>query len=221
MPLKAVLFDLDGTLLDTGPEFYHIALQLLEKHAVAPLDYEEFRETVSDGARGMVKTAFRIDEIDPRFELLRKEFLELYTQQLATRTELFAGMNDVLDFAEGNGMSWGVVTNKPSAFAEPLLKKLNLLERCAVLVCPDHVSVSKPNPEGLYLACDKIGCSIDEAIYLGDHRRDIDSAHNARMTSIACSFGYVHGDDPCENWNADYIVHDALQIISILQNRLG
>jgi phosphoglycolate phosphatase len=220
-PLKAVLFDLDGTLLDTGPEFYHIALQLLEQHDIAPLDYAEFRESVSDGARGMVKTAFRIEEADPRFELLRQEFLALYAQQLASRTELFAGMNDVLDFIESHGMNWGIVTNKPNAFAEPLLQKLNLFERCAVLVCPDHVSERKPNPEGLYLACDKIGCSIDEAIYIGDHRRDIDSAQNARMTSVACSFGYVHADDLCENWNADFIVHDALQIISILQNRLG
>ncbi len=220
-PLKAVLFDLDGTLLDTAPEFYRIATQMLEQRNLAPLDYDEFRESVSDGARGMVKKAFRIDEDATQFEALRQEFLALYTEQLATCTELFAGMGDVLDFAESHGIAWGVVTNKPNAFAEPLLRALNLFERCAVLVCPDHVRERKPHPEALYLACDKIGCSTDEAIYAGDHRRDIESARNARMTAIACSFGYVHADDPCENWNAEFIVHDAMQIIPILQNRLG
>ena len=90
-----------------------------------------------------------------------------------------------------------------------------------MLVCPDHVRERKPHPEALYLACDKIGCAIDEAIYIGDHRRDIESARNASMTSIACAFGYVHADDPCENWNADFIVHDAMEVIPILQGRLN
>ena len=220
MPLKAVLFDLDGTLLDTGPEFFNIANQMLEQRGIAALDYAEFRETVSDGARGMVKKAFRIDEADAQFEPLRQQFLALYAQQLATRSELFAGMGDVLDYVESHGMVWGIVTNKPNAYAEPLLRALGLLERCAVLVCPDHVRERKPQPEALYLACDKIGCAIDEAIYLGDHRRDIESARNAGMTSVACAFGYVHADDPCENWGADIIVHDAIEIIPILQSRL-
>ncbi|MDB6062050.1 MAG: phosphoglycolate phosphatase [Verrucomicrobiaceae bacterium] len=219
-PIKAVLFDLDGTLLDTAPEFYFIANQMLEQRDIAPVDYAVFRESVSDGARGMVKTAFSLDENDPQFEPLRLEFLAQYSALLATRTELFAGMNDVLDFIESESLAWGIVTNKPNAFAEPLLRALNLFERCAVLVCPDHVRDRKPHPEALYLACDKIGCSIDEAIYVGDHRRDIEAARNANMTSIACSFGYVHGDDPCENWSADFIAHDAIQIIPILQNRL-
>jgi phosphoglycolate phosphatase len=221
MPLKAVLFDLDGTLLDTAPEFYALAKHMLEQRDIAPLAYAEFRETVSDGARGMVKKAFRIEEDDAQFESLRQEFLALYAEKLATRTELFAGMGDVLDFVESHGMVWGVVTNKPNAFAEPLLRALGLLERCAVLVCPDHVSERKPHPEALYLACDKIGCGIDEAIYVGDHRRDIESARNAGMASIACLFGYVHASDPCENWNADFIIHDAMEIIPIVQNRLN
>ena len=219
-PLKAVLFDLDGTLLDTGPEFYQIASRMHGQRGTTAPGYPEFRNCVSDGARGMVTQAFGIGEADPQFEALRNEFLTCYAEQLASRTELFAGMNDVLDFIESNGIAWGVVTNKPNAFAEPLLEKLNLAERCAVLVCPDHVRERKPHPEALYLACDKIGCGIDAAIYLGDHRRDIEAARNAGMASIACAFGYIHENDSCDFWNADFIVHDALEIIPLLQARL-
>ena len=99
-PLKVVLFDLDGTLLDTGPEFYAIVTQMLNNRGLTALDYDDFRECVSDGARGMVKKAFAIAETDPQFEPLRQEFLTLYAEQLAARTELFAGMADVLDFIE-------------------------------------------------------------------------------------------------------------------------
>lgn len=219
-PLQAVLFDLDGTLLDTGPEFYRIATRMLRQRGGAVLDYPTFREWVSDGARGMVAKAFDVVESDPQFEALRREFLAHYGEGLATATELFAGIDDVLDFIESHGIAWGIVTNKPAAFAQPLIEKLNLAGRCAVLVCPDHVRERKPDPEALYLACDKLGCSVDAAIYLGDHRRDIDCARNAGMASVACAFGYVHAGDPCAQWQADFIVHDALEIIPILRSRL-
>ncbi|HEY3700327.1 MAG TPA: HAD-IA family hydrolase [Spongiibacteraceae bacterium] len=217
-PLQAVLLDLDGTLLDTAPEFYQIVSLMLERHGNAPIAYAHFRQSVSDGARGMVKAAFRCDENAPQFEPLRKEFLALYARHLAEHTQLFPGMAETLQFIESKNLQWGVITNKPNAFAEPLLQLLNLLSRCAVLICPDHVHERKPHPEALYLACKQIGCAVSEAIYIGDHRRDIESARNAGMVSIACSYGYVHADDPCENWGADFIADEPQQIISILQN---
>lgn len=217
-PLKAVLFDLDGTLIDTAPDFHALISQMLQTHGDSSIGYEEFRRCVSDGARGMIKTAFRCDEENPRFEALRQELLTLYAAHVADHSQLFPGIAALLAHIERENMQWGIVTNKPSAFAEPLLKALNLAERCAVLVCPDHVRDRKPHPEALYLACEKIGCNVNEAVYVGDHRRDIESARNAEMASIACTYGYVHEDDPCENWGADFIVHHAQQIIPILQN---
>jgi N-acetyl-D-muramate 6-phosphate phosphatase len=217
-PLKAVLFDLDGTLIDTAPDFHALIAQMLITHNCPPISYEEFRRCVSDGARGMIKTAFKCAEDDPRFESLRQELLALYTDHIADYSQLFPGIAPLLKYIESENMQWGIATNKPCAFAEPLLAALSLAERCAVLVCPDHVRNRKPHPEALYLACEKIGAGVNEAIYVGDHRRDIESARNAQMPSIACTYGYVHADDPCETWGADFIVHRADQIIPILQN---
>lgn len=216
--LKAVLFDLDGTLLDTAPEFYHIMSAMLRAHSHAPIAYDEFRQTVSDGARGMVQKSFGIDPIETRFEPLRLEFLDLYEQHLAAHTLLFPGMAETLAFIESKNLRWGVVTNKPVAFSAPLLKHLDLAERCATLICPDHVLNRKPDPEALHLACAKIDCAIGEAIYIGDHRRDIECARNAGMLSVACEYGYVHSDDPCAAWGADFIVSRADAIVPILQN---
>jgi phosphoglycolate phosphatase len=219
--LQAVLLDLDGTLLDTAPDFFHIANRLLTSHGRAPIDYAPFRQSVSDGARGMVRAAFGYDDGDARFEPLRQEFLALYADHLADHSRPFAGIDELLDYIEGAGLHWGVVTNKPDVYAAPLLRALQLDARCATLICPDHVVRRKPDPEALYLACERIGCSPAQAIYIGDHRRDIEAGHNAGMSTIACSYGYVHADDPCEQWGAEFIVHDPLQIIEILRSRAG
>ena len=218
--LKAVLFDLDGTLLDTAPEFYQIISAMLQAHGAAPIAYDDFRQSASDGARGMVQKAFGLDPTESRFESLRKEFLDLYEMNLASHTQLFSGMSETLAYIESKNLRWGVVTNKPVAFSAPLLQRLNLAERCATLICPDHVRQRKPDPEALHLACAQIDCSIGEVIYVGDHRRDIECARNAGMRSIACNFGYVHGDDPCETWGADFIVQSAGAIVPILQQHL-
>lgn len=216
---KALLLDLDGTLLDTAPDFFHIANRLRQQHGETPLDYAPFRQSVSDGARGMVRAAFGFDESDARFEPLRQEFLALYGRHLADHSAPFAGIVELLDYVERNGMAWGVVTNKPSLYAEPLMRALQLDARCATLICPDHVARRKPDPEALYLACERIGCTPAQALYAGDHRRDIEAGRNAGMFTIACGYGYVHADDPCESWGADAVVQDPLQIIALLQQR--
>ncbi len=215
--LKAVLFDLDGTLLDTAPEFHEIISAQLRRHGAAPISFADFRTVVSDGARGMVQKGFGIDHTDERFEPLRIEFLELYREHLAAHTQLFPGMSETLAFIEANNLLWGIVTNKPVGFSAPLLQKLNLAARCSTLICPDHVQQRKPDPEALLLACSQLACSVEEAIYLGDHRRDIECAQRAGMISIACEYGYIHADDPCVNWGADYGVKDAAAIVPIVQ----
>lgn len=215
--LKAVLFDLDGTLLDTAPEFYEIISAQLRKHGAAPIAFDDFRTVVSDGARGMVQKAFGLDPDEALFEVLRREFLDLYTQHLAAHTQLFPGMAETLAFIESHNLRWGVVTNKPVGFSAPLLQRLELATRCATLICPDHVKQRKPDPEALHLACSQVDCAVTEAIYVGDHRRDIECARSAGMISIACDYGYIHADDPCVNWGADFIVSRADAIVPILQ----
>lgn len=219
--LQAVLLDLDGTLLDTAPDFFHIANMLLARHNCPPIDYPQFRQSVSDGARGMVSAAFGFDESDLRFEPLRQEFLALYADHLADHSHPFDGIEELLGHIEGAGLQWGVVTNKPEIYAAPLMRALRLDRRCATLICPDHVVRRKPDPEALYLACERIGSNPAQTIYIGDHRRDIEAGQNAGMSTIACSYGYVHADDPCERWGAEFIVHDPRQIIDILRNWVG
>jgi len=219
-PLQAILFDLDGTLLDTAPDFAFVINTLLERHGRAPQPYASIRATVSDGARGMVHGAFGYTDADPEFEPMRHELLALYANHLADNTRLFEGMDSVLQFCEANAIAWGVVTNKPSVYAMPLMRALRLDRRCASLVCPDHVQHRKPDPEPLLLACDQIGCAPASTLYVGDHRRDIEAGHNAGMPTIACAYGYVHPDDPCENWDADYVVRNPIDIIAVARQYL-
>jgi N-acetyl-D-muramate 6-phosphate phosphatase len=221
IPLKAILLDLDGTLLDTAPDFVFVVNKLRERHGHAPLPFAQIRQTVSDGARGMILGAFPYKDSDPEFEPLRQELLALYSTHLADQTRLFDGMDELLQFLEARGIAWGVVTNKPSVYAEPLMRALQLDQRCAVLLCPDHVQRRKPDPEALLLACKRIGCAPEEAIYIGDHRRDIEAGHNAGMQTIACAFGYIHAEDPCTNWGAEHVVQTARDIIPVLQHRLS
>lgn len=220
-PIKAVLFDLDGTLLDTAPDFAFIVNTMLQNHGRAPLPYPRLRETVSDGARGMVMAAFDCADTDPHFEPLRQELLALYPHHLADATRLFDGMDELLQFIEAQALAWGIVTNKPHVYAQPLLRALQLDRRCATLICPEHVRNRKPDPESLLLACAQLGCTPAEAIYLGDHRRDIEAGRNAGMRTIACAYGYVHRDDDCNTWGADYTVADARAIAPLLQALRG
>lgn len=215
--LRAVLFDLDGTLIDTAPDFAAVLNRMLGDRGVSPLPFERVRETVSDGAGALVTLAFDAQPGDAAFEALRHELLTLYGRHLAVESRLFDGMAMLLERLEHHGLAWGLVTNKPAAYAEPLLEALTLHERCGVLVCPDHVTRRKPDPEALLLACDRLGCAPDETIYVGDHRRDIEAGRAAGMRTVACGYGYVHVSDPCSAWGADIVVADADELLTLIE----
>lgn len=219
-PLKAVLFDLDGTLLDTAPDFELVLNQLLETHGQAPLPYEAIRNTVSHGGRALVTLGFELQEGDEGFAERLAELLALYRQNLLVKTRLFPGLEEVLQLIETSGIHWGIVTNKPSEYTFPILEGLGLAERCAVTICPDHVSERKPNPEGLLLACQRIGCEPGEAVYVGDHARDIEAGKNAGMPTIAANYGYIPADDPAAHWQADLLVNRAEEIHDYVAQRL-
>ena len=215
--LQAVLFDLDGTLLDTAPDFAVVLNQLRQQHNRDPLPYQSIRETVSHGSKALVTLAFQRQEGDPGFEDLQRQLLELYSNHLAVKTILFPGINDLLIWFEQHKIPWGIVTNKPRQYAEPILSSLNLSQRCSTLVCPDDVSHTKPHPEPMFLACDQIACMPENTIYLGDHRRDIEAGKNAAMKTIAVNYGYIERHDPAENWDADFYVNHASEIQPLLQ----
>jgi 2-phosphoglycolate phosphatase len=214
--LEAVLFDLDGTLLDTAPDFVTTLQLLLVRHNKPALDENAIRQTVSHGARALVSLGFSIDESDANFEDLRQQLLAIYLTKLSEKTALFDGMETVLAHIEQRQIPWGIVTNKPSLYADKVLADLKLDSRSSATICPDHVSKAKPDPEPMLLACSQINCNPDKVIYVGDHRRDIEAGRNANMTTIAANYGYIDPKDPAESWNADYTINHASELLAII-----
>lgn len=215
--ISALLFDLDGTLIDTAPDFALVLNGMRRRRQLSDITFEDIHATVSDGARALVQLGFKLNEGDEGFEALRQELLDDYLQNLSQQSRLYPDMEDVLSWAESRDIPWGIVTNKPARYAEPLLRDLKLAERCASLVCPDHVKQRKPHPEPILLACAQMNANATTAVYVGDHRRDIEAGKNAGSTTVACSYGYIHPGDPAQRWGADYTIETASELVPILE----
>lgn len=216
---KHVLFDLDGTLLDTAKDFTQVLNQLLRQYGKDEVAHSRVKETVSDGARALIKLGFGIDEAHENFDTYLQELLDLYAIKIInTEAELFEGIPELLERITTENFKWGVVTNKPSRFTTPLLKNFPAMQNAALVVCADHVSQSKPSPESLLLACNILNCAPEECIYIGDHKRDIDAGKNANIKTIAVSWGYFPEHIKLQDWNPDLIVDSPMQIASFLFN---
>jgi phosphoglycolate phosphatase len=215
--IECVLFDLDGTLIDTAADFTLVVNKLLAEHDRGSLSHEIIHLNISNGARALVKNAFEIDETHEDFADLLQRLLDLYFEQLdSTVATLYPGLDDLLTQLEAQDIPWGVVTNKPEKYSARLLEKLNLSTRCSVLVCPDHVSETKPHPEPIFLALDKLGRNSERCVYIGDHIRDIQAAKNADVIAIAAAYGYLAQDAKVEEWYADFILQSSEQTTSLL-----
>jgi len=214
---SAILFDLDGTLIDTAPDFIRCLNQLRQQHRLPPLPAAQIRRSVSNGARAMIRLGFGLDQGQEGYTEKHTAFLDLYEAGVANETTLFAGMSDLLSQLEQRRIPWGIVTNKPARFATPLIKALGLAERCAALVCPDHVAQRKPHPEALILACRKIDAIPGRAIYIGDHERDIEAGRNAGMKTIAVRYGYIEQPEAIDLWQADLIADTVGDLAKLLQ----
>ncbi|WP_185231199.1 HAD family hydrolase [Teredinibacter franksiae] len=220
MTLKAVFFDLDGTLLDTAPDLAHALNKLLTAEGRAPLKYHAIRKVVSDGANAMLKLAFKLQPDEPGFDRLRSSLLSFYLQDLAASTKPFAGIEALLQQLSQAGISWGVVTNKPWAYTEPLMAAFRFASDPIAVICPEHVGERKPAPESLLLACQQANCCPEDALYIGDHLRDIQCGINAGMPTIAVGYGYINDNDHHESWNASHSVNKAKEIWPILKTYL-
>lgn len=213
--MKAVLFDLDGTLINTAADFIRIIQDMCRAENCEVVAADLIRTQVSEGARAMVKLVYPHLEVDdPVFLAHRQRFLDLYGADIAVETDLFEGMYPLLDELEARGIPWGIVTNKPRGLSEALLAALNLTERCAVLVCPEDVTRTKPDPEPMYLAARQINLPAEQIIYVGDHPRDIEAGRNAGMYTILAAYGYLplsHKDN-LTAWQADCIVNDISEL---------
>ncbi|MEY4754525.1 MAG: hypothetical protein RJA44_2200 [Pseudomonadota bacterium] len=203
LPLQALLFDLDGTLIDSAPDLGGAGNDLRARHGLAPLPLADYRPMTGAGARGLLGVAFGIGPEHADFEALKTEFLALYEARMTRETRVFAAMEPVLAALEARGLPWGIVTNKASRFAAPLVQALGLAQRSAVLICGDSAARAKPWPDPLLLAAERLGVAPARCAYVGDDLRDIQAARAAGMLSVAAGWGYLGAGEPIERWNAD------------------
>ena len=212
----AVLFDLDGTLVDTAPDLANALNYLLEQEGEAPLPFATIRPHASHGTVALVKAGFGIDESDPRFQRFRQTILDRYLQHIAVDSALFEGMASVLEELEHNALPWGVVTNKPAFLTRPLLEQLNLWDRAAVVVSGDTLKQSKPDPAPLLYACEQIEILPESSFYIGDAERDIRAGRAAGMHTITAHYGYIGEHDAPASWGADSEVTHASQLAELI-----
>lgn len=217
MSLKAVFFDLDGTLLDTAIDLGNALNKLLTEYNKPIIPLEHSRNIVSNGAAALVKAGFKVSEEEDGFWELREKLLRYYLQDLASHTVPFEGIEELIERLTEKDIKWGIVTNKPWDYAEPLMKYFQFASEPVTLICPDHVSNKKPDPEALFLACRQANCETSEALYIGDHLRDIQCGQNAGMPTVAVSYGYIEAQDDHRAWNATHNVDHASEIWPLIQ----
>lgn len=207
-----VLFDLDGTLVDTASDFVVVINKMRQDDGLSALDPDLIRNTVSDGARALIHLAYNLQEGTADFEDKRQQLLTHYADELGSNAQLFKGFESLLEQLEQQNIAWGIVTNKPSQLTNALLQRINLEPSLGVAICPDHVSHAKPHPEPILLAMNKLGLTPQNCIYVGDHERDIQAAKAAKLKSIACSYGYIKPSDNIPSWQADMIVDSVAEL---------
>ena len=214
--MKAVLFDLDGTLIDSAPQLVGALNQLRQKYGLAPIPFLKGRLCASHGAAGLLKAGFDMDKNDPLFDSRIEEFLSIYKEIFNQDVQCMEGIEDLIQDLNLKKIAWGIVTNKASKFATPIVTSHPLLKFSQCLVSGDDVSIPKPSPEGLIKAASILAIQPSEIIYLGDDRRDVIAANDAGMISMIARYGYLEEGDDGRNWNAHHIIDKPKDILSYL-----
>ncbi len=218
-PIRALLFDLDGTLIDTAPDLCGTIIDMQRAKQVSETPFKAMQPFASGGARALLKIGFGLTPEHADFENHRQEFLQRYEARIAQESQVYEGIEQLLSFIETKQLLWGVVTNKPYYLAEKLLNKLNYLTRCAVLVGGDTTDKPKPSPLPCLFAAQHIQCPPAQCLMIGDDQRDILSAHHAGMRAVAVRYGYIASD--ITTWNADYVVDHPRDIEQLISQQLG
>jgi phosphoglycolate phosphatase len=213
---QAVLFDLDGTLVDTAPDLGFALNTLLQEEGYVPLPDEQIRPVASNGSAGLLGLGFGITADDANFKPLQQRFIRLYQDNIARGTVVFPGMLDILNFLEKSNITWGIVTNKPAFLTDPLVKLLDLYERAGCVVSGDTTSHAKPHPAPMLHACDLISVAPEHCLYVGDAARDIEAGKNANMATIAACYGYIDENDDPTTWQADGHIHHPRELLKWL-----
>ena len=203
--ISTILFDLDGTLVDTAPDLAHALNLQLERYGKQPLDYNNIRPFASHGSRGLVELGFGITPKDENFVAMRDEYLSIYDTVFTRSPVLLPGIAELLQAIENKGFKWGIVTNKPRRFTIGLIESmaLNLENRAACIICGDDAPLPKPSPATLLMACEQVGIAPKNCMYVGDAERDIQAGKAAGMQTVVALFGYIDVTDKPVEWGAD------------------
>ena len=215
--IEAVLFDLDGTLIDTAPDMAGALNNLLIEEGHEPLPVDQIRPHVSKGGLVLTQLGFASKVRQQDIEALRLRFLDHYRAIIAEDSRLFSGMPEVLTHLEGRGIPWGIVTNKPEWLTFPLLEQLQLGERCGVVIGGDTLARKKPDPLPLITAAARLSVDPVDCIYVGDDERDIIAGKAAGMKTVVAAYGYIEPGIETANWNADATVEHATQLLHLTE----
>ena len=210
--VRAILFDLDGTLADTAPDMCDSLNELLVRHGRQKLEYQQVRKHTSRGGIALIELGYN-GSLDAHKTLqLRDEFLQIYASRLYHKTRLFPGVLALLDHLDEDGLPWGIVTNKPGWLTEPLVKKLELAPRASCTISGDSMPERKPRPEPLSRAADLLGVAPVECLYMGDDPRDIQAGKAAGMKTAVAAYGYIQDHQDPRAWGADVVLETALEL---------
>jgi 2-phosphoglycolate phosphatase len=212
---RAVLFDLDGTLADTAPDLAAAVNWLRTERGLDPTPYSVLRPTASAGARGMIGAAFGLAPGDEGYEELRLQWFDRYQDNMAVESGLFEGIEHLLRGIEESGMAWGVVTNKPARFTDPLIPQIGLAH-AGCIVSGDTMPHAKPHPAPLLEGARRLGLAPEHCWYVGDDLRDIEAGHAAGMVTVACGWGYCGEIEP-STWGADFLCHSPGDLLELLR----
>lgn len=215
--VAAVLFDLDGTLIDSAPDLAGAANEMRVARGLAALPYDALRPFAGSGARGMLGAALQAFPGLPTYENLRDEFHDRYERRMLQETALFDDIGPVLDVLDRCGLPWGIVTNKALRFAEPMAAALGLLPRVAALVGGDSTPHTKPHPQPLLEAARRLGLPPQACVYVGDDSRDVRASRAAAMGALAAAWGYLGVDTPIHDWGADLVLSEPIDLLRLLE----
>lgn len=214
--MRAILFDLDGTLVDTALDLVGALNDLRKDHELPPLPYEDLLPHASDGSVGLIAHGMPHAEPEQRTQW-RSRYLEIYAGRLSDCSYLYPGIDEVLSQVERLNLLWGVVTNKPYAMAIELLRDLSLLTRAGIVLGGDSLPQRKPDPEPVLEACRTLDVSPQECLFVGDDQRDVEAGNAAGTRTVAVTWGYLREGESYRSWGSDYAVHTPSELGQLLQ----
>jgi 2-phosphoglycolate phosphatase len=218
--LSCVLFDLDGTLVDTAPDLILCLNKALSSHGLTTVTAETIKPSISFGAAAMINESLSQSVSEALRADVLETMLDLYQNNIAEHTVFFKGMSDTLDAIEAQGLKWGVVTNKRERFTNPLMDALKLTDRAACIISGDTTANPKPHVEPMLAACKKAAVKPQECVYIGDASHDIIAGKNAQMKTLAALYGYLKSGDTPETWGADALIESPEQLATWITSAL-